>query len=331
STGEEVTEGRVAAEGSSILMHAPESKNMTFTEWEYIKNATPEFILQYHADYRFPTIYTAYRGRVIFYPQNGSILLQGLRETDSGFYRATVNLMQDKARTTHLEVIKPVPKPELKSTPNMSGSDIQLVCMVPEKPVVSISWKKDGQPLSIEMSYRLSGNSTVLQIKTGVKLYCGIYSCNVSNAISWKEATLDLKATGRTLLHHAQRLAVAALSFIFLSTIIFSILFYLMKEQRWEKEVLKHSQLLAYGLLSLSSLLLLGTSIIWMQEGCRVILRFTVPIMLIINWFFAITFFTSIQWPHEERGCSEPSDLMTNIGLAAVVFIVLLLFLLYLW
>lgn len=88
-----------------MLMHAPETENINLTEWEYIRSASPEFILQYYADYQSPTIYAAYQGRVVFYPKNGSILLQRLRETDSGIYRATVNLMQHKARTTLLEVI----------------------------------------------------------------------------------------------------------------------------------------------------------------------------------------------------------------------------------
>ena len=105
STVVEITERRVAAEGSSVLMHAPDIKNVNFTEWEYIRNATPEVILQYYANDHAPTIYSPYQGRVIFSPKNGSILLQRLRETDSGIYKATVDLMQDKARTTLLEVI----------------------------------------------------------------------------------------------------------------------------------------------------------------------------------------------------------------------------------
>ncbi|NXL35869.1 PSG22 protein, partial [Glaucidium brasilianum] len=187
---------RIAAEGSSVLMHAPDIKNVNFTQWEYIRNATPEFILQYYADLQALTIYSAYQGRVIFYPENGSILLQSLRETDSGIYKATVDLMQDKARTTLLEVIKPVPQPELQSSSNLAGSPIELVCMVPEGTVASISWKKERLPLSPEKCYLLPENITVLRIRNGDKSDCGSYSCNVSNVISWKEASLNLTVTG---------------------------------------------------------------------------------------------------------------------------------------
>ncbi|NXV22592.1 HECA2 protein, partial [Cepphus grylle] len=189
---------RVAAEGSSVLIHAPDIRNVNLTEWEYISNTTPEFILQYYADFQAPTIYAAYQGRVVFYPENGSILLQRLRETDSGIYKATVDLMQDKARTTLLEVIQPVPQPELQCSSNPAGSPIELVCVVPEGTVASISWKKDGHPLPPEKCYLLSEKDTVLQIRNGEKSDCGSYSCNVSNVISWKEAALDLTVTGQS-------------------------------------------------------------------------------------------------------------------------------------
>ncbi|NWW83737.1 HECAM protein, partial [Rhynochetos jubatus] len=187
---------RVAAEGSSVLMHAPNVSNVNFMEWEYLRNATPEIILQCYADDHAATIYPPYQGRVTFYPENGSILLQNLRETDTGIYRATVNLVQDKTRTTLLEVIKPVSQPELQWSSNLAGSPIELVCAVPEGEVTSISWKKGGHPLPPEKCYLHSGNTTVLQIRKGEKSDCGSYSCNVSNAISWKETALNLTVTG---------------------------------------------------------------------------------------------------------------------------------------
>ncbi|NXN27392.1 HECA2 protein, partial [Nycticryphes semicollaris] len=187
---------RIAAVGSSVLLPAPDIQNVSFTEWEYIRNTTPEFILQYYTLYQSPTIYSAYKGRVVFYPKNGSLLLQRVQETDSGIYRATVDLMQSKARTTFLEVLQPVPQPELQCRSNLAGSPIELVCMVPEGKVASISWKKDGYPLPPEKCYGLSGDGTMLWIRSGDKLDCGCFSCNVSNVISWKEADLNLTVTG---------------------------------------------------------------------------------------------------------------------------------------
>ncbi|NWW45563.1 CEAM6 protein, partial [Pedionomus torquatus] len=187
---------RTVAVGSSVLLRGLDIQNVNFTEWEYIRNTTTEFILQYYADYRSPTIYPAYQGRVVFYPENGSLLLQRVQETDSGIYRAMVDLMQDKARITLLEVIQPVPQPELQCRSNLAGSLIELVCVVPEGRVASTSWQKDGHPLPPEKCYELSGDKTVLRIRSGEKSDCGSFSCNVSNVISWKEADLNLTVTG---------------------------------------------------------------------------------------------------------------------------------------
>ncbi|XP_040974974.1 uncharacterized protein LOC115333485 isoform X6 [Aquila chrysaetos chrysaetos] len=264
----EIAERRVAAEGSSIMMHAPDIKNVNFTEWEYIRNTTIEVILQYYADYPSPTIYAAYQGRVVFFPKNGSILLQRLRETDSGIYKATVDLMQDKAWTTLLEVIKPVPQPELRYSSNLAGSPIELVCMVPEGTVASISWKKEGHPLPPEQCHLLSGNINVLQIRKGEKSDCGSYSCNVSNVISWKETALNLTVTGLTPpLHHVERLAIVVLMFVTVSATSFIIMLLCqLRKHRFGKEAWKHSLLSTYALLCISSLLLFAASIIWMLE-----------------------------------------------------------------
>ncbi|XP_064884206.1 natural killer cell receptor 2B4 isoform X2 [Columba livia] len=263
----ELTERRVAAEGSSVLMDAPDIKNVKLTEWEYIRNTTSELILQYYANSQSPTIYPAYQSKLIFFKENGSILLQRLQETDSGIYKATVDLKQGEARTTFLEVIKPVPQPELQCRSNLAGLPIELVCMVPEGMVASITWKKEGQPLPPEKCSLLSGNTTVLQIRSGEKSDCGSYSCNVSNVISWKEAALNLTVTGLTPnLHHVQRLAIVALMLVTFSAISFIFVLCQLMELRFGKEAWKHIILFTYGLLCISSLLLFATSIIWMQE-----------------------------------------------------------------
>ena len=79
---------------------------------------------------------------------------------------------------------------------NLAGSSIELVCVVPEGTVASISWKKEGRPLPPEKCHLLSGNITVLQLRNREKSDCGSYSCNVSNVISWKEAALNLTVPG---------------------------------------------------------------------------------------------------------------------------------------
>ncbi|KAI6078423.1 Natural killer cell receptor 2B4 [Aix galericulata] len=185
-----------AEEGSSVTMHAPAIRNISLAEWEYIRDDIPELILQYYAESQSVTIYTAYKGRVVFYQNNGSLVLQKLRETDSGTYKATVNLMQDKATTTTLRVIKPLPQPKLLSSSNLAGSLINLTCVLPEGTVADVSWKKDGHPLPPEKFSQITGKTTVLQIRKAEKSDCSSYSCIINNSISWKVAALNLTVTG---------------------------------------------------------------------------------------------------------------------------------------
>ncbi|XP_052529116.1 hepatocyte cell adhesion molecule-like isoform X1 [Tympanuchus pallidicinctus] len=265
--GVEIIERKLAAEGSSVMMHAPAISNTNITEWEYIEGNTPKFILQYYANSQSAVVYTAYRDRVVFYQTNGSILLQQLREADSGLYKATVDLMQDRARTTILEVIKPVPQPKLLKSSNLNSSLIKLICLLPNGTVAAVSWKKDGHSLTPQNYYQLTQNSTELWIRKGDKSNCGSYSCNVSNAVSWEEATFNLMMAGLSPpLQVALRTTVAALALTVITAIGFVIWLLQPGKHRLGKEARTWLTLPIKGLLGISCLLLFVTSVIWMQE-----------------------------------------------------------------
>ncbi|XP_010713591.1 uncharacterized protein LOC104912188 isoform X1 [Meleagris gallopavo] len=265
--GVEITERKLAAEGSSVMMHAPAISNVNITEWEYIEGSTPKLILQYYANLQSTVIYTAYRGRVVFYQTNGSLLLQQLQEADSGLYKATVDLMQDRARTTILEVIKPVPQPELLKSSTLNCSFIKLTCLLPNGTVAAVSWKKDRRSLTPQNYYQLTQNSAELWIRKGDKSNCGSYSCNVSNAVSWKEATFNLKIAGLSPpLRGALKMTVAALALAVITAISFVIWLLQPGKHRLGKEARTWLTLPMIGLLGISCLLLFVTSVIWMQE-----------------------------------------------------------------
>nr|XP_038040157.1 uncharacterized protein LOC113843518 isoform X2 [Anas platyrhynchos]XP_038040158.1 uncharacterized protein LOC113843518 isoform X2 [Anas platyrhynchos] len=256
-----------AEEGSSVTMHAPAIKNVNWTNWEYIRDDTSKLILQYYAESQSVTIYPAYEGRVVFYKNNGSLVLQKLRETDSGIYRATVNLMQDKAATTTLRVIEPLPQPKLLSSSNLDGSLINLTCVLPEGMVADVSWKKDGHPLPPEKCFQLTGKTAVLQIRKAEKSDCGSYSCIINNSISWREAALNLTVTGLTPpARDAQMMTAAALVLTAISAVLFIIRLCQLGKLRLGKEAWEWLMMSLLGLLCTSSLLLLAASVIWMQE-----------------------------------------------------------------
>uniref|UniRef100_A0A8B9R179 Ig-like domain-containing protein n=1 Tax=Anas platyrhynchos TaxID=8839 RepID=A0A8B9R179_ANAPL len=256
-----------AEEGSSVTMHAPAIKNMNWTEWEYIRNGTSNHILAYHAELPSPVFDPAYEGRVFFHQNNGSLVLQKLREMDSGIYKATVNLLQDKATTTTLRVLKPLPQPKLLSSSNLDGSLINLTCVLPEGTLADVSWKKDGHPLPPEKCFQLTGKNTVLQIRKAEKSDCGSYSCIISNSISWKEAALNLTVTGLTPpARDAQMMTAAALVLTAISAVLFIIRLCQLGKLRLGKEAWEWLMMSLLGLLCTSSLLLLAASVIWMQE-----------------------------------------------------------------
>ncbi|XP_068552708.1 uncharacterized protein [Anas acuta] len=256
-----------AEEGSSVTMHAPAIKYVNLTEWEYIRNGIPKLILDYYAESQAVTIEPAYKGRVVFYQNNGSLVLQKLRETDSGTYKATVNLMQDKAATTTLRVIEPLPQPKLLSSSNLDGSLINLTCVLPEGTVADVFWKKDGHPLPPEKFSQITGKTAVLQIRNAEKSDCGSYSCIINNSISWKEAALNLTMTGLTPpARAAQMMTAAALVLTAISAVLFVIWLTQPGKLRLGKEAWEWLIMSLLGLLCTSSLLLLPASVIWMQE-----------------------------------------------------------------
>lgn len=256
-----------AEEGSSVTMHAPAIRNISLAEWEYIRENIPELILQYYAESQSVTIYPAYKGRVVFYQNNGSLVLQKLREMDSGIYKATVNLLQDKAATTTLRVLKPLPQPKLLSSSNLDGSLINLTCVLPEGTVADVSWKKDGLPLPPEKCFQLTGKTTVLQIRKAEKSVCGSYSCIINNSISWKEADFNLTVTGLTPpARDAQMVTAAVLVLTAISAVLFVIWLSQLGKRRLGKEAWEWLMMSLLGLLCTSSLLLLPASVIWMQE-----------------------------------------------------------------
>ncbi|NWS49618.1 CEAM6 protein, partial [Probosciger aterrimus] len=322
-----ITERRLVAEGSDVLMHVPDIKNMSITEWEYIRNTTSEIILQHYADEQSPTIYS-YQGRVIFYPKNGSLLLQKVQEGDSGIYKATVDLMHGKARTILLEVIKPVPQPKLQCNSSLAGSPIELVCEVLVETVASISWEKDGCLLPPEKHFLFSGNLTKLQTRNGKKLDCSSYSCNISNPISWKEAALDLVIIGlapplraEVGYGHTGPTSSRPPSFI--------ILLCQLRKQRlgcmgraFLPTVGQRSCLMCFD----------GVWGFCSSPGFWVLCHLDLhsPTTLITNLLFITLLLHNIQHLHEQ-GCSELIDVSTSYVIAAAAILASLLLLKLLW
>ncbi|NXR09838.1 CD48 protein, partial [Semnornis frantzii] len=189
----------ITAVGSSVLLPGPDSITNTYSmRWEHLSstNSSSTTILQYYRESHNTAIRAPYPGRVIFHPSNGSLLLEDVQESDSGIYKATVNMRAKESQKILLEVLKPVARPRLQSSPLMAQATGQLLCDVAEGKVDTITWKKDGQVLPTDRVLHHSSRLSILYLTSAKKSDCGCYSCNASNAISWEEASLNITIAG---------------------------------------------------------------------------------------------------------------------------------------
>ncbi|NWS05081.1 HECAM protein, partial [Motacilla alba] len=190
---------RAAAVGSSVLLPGPENvTHSNSTRWEFLNGTGPHPILQHEGGAHAPAIHAPYAGRAVFHPSNGSLLLEDVRESDSGTYRVTVNTGDRKSLETQLEVLQPVSRPQLRTSSLLARATGQVICEVPEGRVDTITWKKDGQPLLPDRVSQLSSSHSVLYLRPAKKSDCGSYSCNASNGISWQENSLEVTIEGLT-------------------------------------------------------------------------------------------------------------------------------------
>ncbi|XP_074925105.1 uncharacterized protein LOC116819994 isoform X2 [Chelonoidis abingdonii] len=261
-------EKKAAAVGSSVLLSAPDNiKDINLIQWEYRNGTTWDFIVQYYVGSQNPTFYPLYEDRVIFYSPNGSLLLEKLQETDSGVYKASINLIESEARTTLLKVLRPVSQPQIWSNSSLAGSPIELFCNVPEGTVENIDWEKEGGPLPQERCYLLSENDSLLHIGKGGKLDCGSFSCNVSNEISWQESSLKLTIVGISPpLELALKMSAIAVVFALVSGMGFFVLCCQSEKLRIKGENWRWMIIFIQVLVCVSSILLFAATVLWMHE-----------------------------------------------------------------
>ncbi|NWZ55835.1 HECA2 protein, partial [Haliaeetus albicilla] len=188
---------KAAAVGSSVLLPGPDNITHIYsTRWEYLDGTSSRTILQYYRGSHDPAICTPYAGRAVFHPSNGSLLLEDVQESDSGIYKVTVNAGDRESLKILLEVLKPVSRPQLRSSSLVAQATGEVLCDVVKGRVDAITWKKDGQPLPPDRGFYLSDSFSVLYLRSAKKSDCGSYSCNASNRISWQETSLNVTVAG---------------------------------------------------------------------------------------------------------------------------------------
>ncbi|XP_040974978.1 uncharacterized protein LOC115333484 isoform X2 [Aquila chrysaetos chrysaetos] len=259
---------KAAAVGSSVLLPAPDNITHIYsTRWEYLDGTSSRTILQYYRGSHDPAICTPYAGRAIFHPSNGSLLLEDVQESDSGIYKVTVNAGDRESLKILLEVLKPVSRPQLRSSSLVAQATGKVLCDVAEGRVDTITWKKDGQPFPPDRGFYLSDSFSVLYLRSAKKSDCGSYSCNASNRISWQETSLNITVAGLSPpLQDTLRIAVVAVVFAAVSG--WGLIFPVCQSEklRIRGELWRWLSAYTCGLVCIASILAGTAGILWMRE-----------------------------------------------------------------
>lgn len=88
----------------------------------------------------------------------------------------------------HVEPVEPVTI--------VQGSLVTLSCEARGVPPPTLTWLKDGQPLSLHRNMLLDGQETRLQLPDVAPLDAGLYSCVASNQAGSSTKTFNLTVLG---------------------------------------------------------------------------------------------------------------------------------------
>lgn len=88
----------------------------------------------------------------------------------------------------HVEPVKPVTV--------VQGSLVTLTCEARGVPPPTLTWMKDGQPLSLHRNLLLDGQETRLQLPDVAPADAGLYSCVASNQAGSSTKSFNLTVLG---------------------------------------------------------------------------------------------------------------------------------------
>ncbi|XP_078272139.1 cell adhesion molecule CEACAM2-like [Rhinoraja longicauda] len=151
-----------------------------------------EYVLQFHVSATKPSLIQKYMGRIHFIPLNGSLVFSNLTSADTGLYRLSINLRTRIIRHVRLWIMERLSNPSIRSNGSSPGATIQLECTVVGD-ARRYWWQKDG--VDIPHHHLAEGNRSLVLLDVTRK-NCGIYTCIVSNPVSYVQADYTLTIYG---------------------------------------------------------------------------------------------------------------------------------------
>ncbi|XP_072011080.1 cell adhesion molecule CEACAM1-like isoform X2 [Engystomops pustulosus] len=134
---------------------------------------------------------------------NGSLTIYNSTRSDSGDYSVTVTSTVDGegggALNVPVKIYDPVTGVSVSQSPaavDETSPAVNLSCSA-SSGGMTYTWMREGQSLVISGSYVTLDGGRILQINHPNKAHSGDYSCNVSNPVSWGDASWTLRIKGQ--------------------------------------------------------------------------------------------------------------------------------------
>ncbi|XP_059574318.1 natural killer cell receptor 2B4-like [Alligator mississippiensis] len=135
--------------------------------------------------------------RVSFHPGNLSLQINSVTEKESGLYTMDLKLGDGSEITNNFQlfVLDRVQQPNIKASTSQERGRcyLTLSCLVPKAAEVTYSWSRGVSSHPAPEDHWLQEHQADLQLEITKSSSNTFYHCNVSNAISWDMATIDVE------------------------------------------------------------------------------------------------------------------------------------------
>ncbi|XP_078063070.1 hepatic and glial cell adhesion molecule-like [Mustelus asterias] len=134
----------------------------------------------------------AYRGRVRFQQENGSMVLLNVTMQDNGTYFITVIDTEgsEQKASTQVQVYDAVSRPVIVASQNSHNATLR--CLAQQGTELRYHWLKDGQDLVSSNVSVVSGDGHSLSLLSLTSTSCGVYTCFVTNTVSQESVNKTL-------------------------------------------------------------------------------------------------------------------------------------------
>ncbi|KYO34380.1 natural killer cell receptor 2B4-like [Alligator mississippiensis] len=188
----------VAAVGETVQLH-PKTwpPSWVTVNWILIVGSQTYWILRHDQNRTSANPLLPFADRVSFHPGNLSLQINSVTEKESGLYTMDLMLGDGSGITNNfrLFVLDRVQQPNIKASTSQECGwcYLTLSCLVPKADRVTYSWSQGASSSPAPEDHWLQQHQADLQVEITKSDNTTFYHCNVSNAISWGMATIDVK------------------------------------------------------------------------------------------------------------------------------------------